>query len=190
MREQYLNELVAKCEADFPGFDHSIMLMITALSNAHHTFSSVLERALAATSITQPAMDVLFALYLRQEDGRPLGEIAELLMVSPANITGLVDGLVKKGFVMRGDDPRDRRKRQARITDKGISFMEQFIPRTAVFLQKVFTPMTEEDKLQLYERLQQIVQLLTPYWEKRLIPCLDDCVPDALPLSAARPKKR
>ena len=188
MREQYLNELMAKCEADFSGFDHSTMLMITSLSNAYHTLSSVLERALAITSITQPAMDVLFALYMRKEEGRPLGEIADLLLVSPANITGLVDGLEKKGFVVRGEDPHDRRKRQARITAKGLSFLEEFIPRTACFLQKVFTTMTEEDKLQIHERLQEVTRLVMPYWEKRLIPCLEEGAPEAKPQAAARPQ--
>ena len=53
-------------------------------------------------------------------DGRStMGELAEMLEVTPRTITGLVDNLERDGLVKRVDDPNDRRSVYAEVTDKG-----------------------------------------------------------------------
>lgn len=170
MRDRYMNELTERFSEQFPGFDHSTIQMIAALSNTYHLLLSVMVRAFSIYRITPQSMDVLIALYVRKDRDCLLGEIGELLMVSPANITGLVEGLVKKGLVNRMEDPGDRRKRLAELTPRGIAFMETFIPTSAKFLQEIFASVTLEDKQQLCKRLGQISTLLLPYWEKRKVP--------------------
>jgi DNA-binding MarR family transcriptional regulator len=172
MRDQYLNQLTERLSEQFPDFDHSTVRMIAALSNTYHILRSVMERAFSIYGVTPQSMDVLFALYVMKGRGCLLGEIGDLLMVSPANITGLVEGLVKKGLVNRTEDPGDRRKRLTELTPRGIAFMETFIPASAGFLQDIFASVTSEDKQQLCDRLDQISTLLLPYWEKRKVPVL------------------
>lgn len=172
MRDQYLNKFTETFSDQFPGFDHSTVRMIAALSNTYHILRSVMERAFSIHGVTPQSADVLFALYVMKDRGCLLGEIGELLVVSPANITGLVEGLVKKGLVSRTEDPGDRRKRLTELTPRGVAFMEMFIPASAGFLQEIFASVTAEDKEQLYDRLDQISTLLLPYWEKRKVPVL------------------
>src|SRR6202011_1854557 len=55
-----------------------------------------------------------------QPNGRfTMGELAEMLDVSPRSVTGLVDNLERDGLVKRVDDPADRRSVYAEITELG-----------------------------------------------------------------------
>jgi DNA-binding MarR family transcriptional regulator len=170
MRDQYLNDIRQRLGEQFPDFDHSTVRMIASLTNTYHILLSVMERALTIYGITPQSMDVLIALYVKKGQDCLLGEIGELLMVSPANITGLVQGLVRKGLANRKEHPGDRRKRLVEITPQGIALMEDFIPESTRFFHEVFASVSPQDKLQLYERLRQLSTLLLPYWEKRRMP--------------------
>lgn len=172
MQQQYLDEILEQLEASFPGFDHSTLQIIAALTNSYHIIQSVMERTLSIYKITPQSMDVLILLYVKRGRGCLLGDIADLLMVSPANITGLVEGLVKKGLASRQEHPDDRRKRLAEITPRGIGLVEDTVPLCARFFQEVFATVMPADKQQLYEGLSQLTRLLLPYREKRLLPAL------------------
>src|SRR3989454_12252860 len=55
-----------------------------------------------------------------QPTGRfAMGELAEMLDVSPRSVTGLVDNLERDGLVKRVDDPADRRSVYSEITEEG-----------------------------------------------------------------------
>ncbi len=55
-----------------------------------------------------------------QTDGRlTMGDLAEMLDVSPRTVTGLVDNLERDGLAKRVDDPSDRRSVYAELTAQG-----------------------------------------------------------------------
>ena len=56
---------------------------------------------------------------LREEDGLPVGSLAELLGVNPSTITGHVDRLVRQDLVRREEDAIDRRIVRNYLTDDG-----------------------------------------------------------------------
>ena len=56
---------------------------------------------------------------LRDEDGLPVGSLAEMLGVNPSTITGHVDRLVKQGLVRREEDSIDRRIVRNYLTNDG-----------------------------------------------------------------------
>ncbi len=55
-------------------------------------------------------------------------ELGEVLLVSRANVTGLVDSLERKHLVERAVKPGDRRVRFVRITKAGQHLLEQLLP--------------------------------------------------------------
>jgi DNA-binding MarR family transcriptional regulator len=61
----------------------------------------------------------LSALAVIQEESPTLGEVARRLMVTPAVITGLIDRLVRQGYVERVNRPGDRRRIYLELTDAG-----------------------------------------------------------------------
>jgi DNA-binding MarR family transcriptional regulator len=67
--------------------------------------------------LTIPQMRLLWAL--RDDDGLPVGALAEQLGVNPSTITGHVDRLVRQGLVRREEDPDDRRIVRNYLTEPG-----------------------------------------------------------------------
>src|SRR4029078_13418047 len=59
-------------------------------------------------SLTLPQFDVLAQLH-RREDGMTPGELTRELLVTPGNVTGIVDRLVRLGLAERGAGPQGRR---------------------------------------------------------------------------------
>jgi DNA-binding MarR family transcriptional regulator len=68
--------------------------------------------------VTLPQFDALAEL---ERAGRPLtmSELSQELMVSNGNITGVVDRLVRDGFVARSPSPTDRRVQYIELTPTG-----------------------------------------------------------------------
>ena len=67
--------------------------------------------------LTLPQMRLLWTL--RDEDGQPMGALAEHLGVNPSTITGHVDRLVRQGLVRREEDVDDRRIVRNFLTEDG-----------------------------------------------------------------------
>ncbi len=67
---------------------------------------------------TLPRFDLLSQLY-RVPDGLILGELSKRLMVSPGNITSVIERLVADGYVTRTQLPTDRRIHTIHMTEFG-----------------------------------------------------------------------
>jgi DNA-binding MarR family transcriptional regulator len=74
-------------------------------------------QAWSEDGLTVPQLRLLWTL--RDEDGQPVGALAEHLGVNPSTITGHVDRLVRQGLVRREEDPDDRRVVRNYLTDEG-----------------------------------------------------------------------
>jgi DNA-binding MarR family transcriptional regulator len=68
--------------------------------------------------LTLAQLRLLWAL--REQDGLPVGALAEELGVNPSTITGHVDRLVRQGLVRREEDREDRRIVRNYLTDDGV----------------------------------------------------------------------
>lgn len=56
----------------------------------------------------------------------PMGTLARSLHVSMPTVTGIVDRLVRSGYVRRMPDPDDRRQVLVELTPRGQAFIRQF----------------------------------------------------------------
>lgn len=93
------------------------MLELTVLLNDD------MARALAQDSLTVARAHLLWELHHRGPSTQR--SLAEVLAVSPRNITGLVDGLVSTGFVTRQPHPTDRRATLVTFTAHGARTAQQ-----------------------------------------------------------------
>ncbi len=74
-------------------------------------------QALAQADLT--AAQYMILANLRERDGRPLSELADVMRCSKSTITGVVDTMERKGLVAREPNPEDRRSHLVRLTPKG-----------------------------------------------------------------------
>ena len=68
--------------------------------------------------ITLPRFDVMAALD-RNPDGMTMGKLSQALLVSSGNVTGVVQALIRDGYVSNAPSPTDGRASIVRLTDTG-----------------------------------------------------------------------
>jgi DNA-binding MarR family transcriptional regulator len=98
-------------------------------SNAEVMFHTVLSERMGLSTVEEKTLDLL------ERDG-PLtaGELASRTGLAPASVTGLIDRLVRKGFVRRSTHEADRRRVNVEINREHVaSFGELFKDLVARF---------------------------------------------------------
>ena len=67
-----------------------------------------------------------------------MGELAQRLIASKGNITGLLDRMEKDGLVTRKEKPEDRRSFQINITNKGLKLFDKMADQNAIWVEQSF----------------------------------------------------
>ncbi len=91
---------------------------------------------------------LMFIKYKGKDKGISQIRLGDELFVSAANITKLIDGLEKKGWVKRGPAKGDRRVNLIRITDKGSSLLDGVWASHVLSLNNILTGFSLKDKEQ------------------------------------------
>jgi DNA-binding MarR family transcriptional regulator len=99
--------------------DISHLEAVAALRNAAKQLHIAQERWAERQGLSEGRLGLLLVLGRFGQEGINLGRLADLMRVTPRNVTGLVDNLEKDGLVERLPDPEDRRAVRARLTTAG-----------------------------------------------------------------------
>jgi DNA-binding MarR family transcriptional regulator len=75
-----------------------------------------------SVNLTMSQLKILFALRLHGGAGGQ--ELAHMMGVSPATMTGIVDRLVAAGYVTRREDSHDRRVRRIELSPNGDELLD------------------------------------------------------------------
>lgn len=109
-------------------------------------------------NISNTRFNVLVILYKGPEEGMFLSEIGEEMLVSSANITGLIDRLEKQKLVKRVRDKIDRRKILAKITDLGEETIVEIIDKYILWTNNIMNILEDDEKSTLIKLLKKIDQ--------------------------------
>ena len=105
--------------------------------------------------LTMPQLKILIALRVNGPAGAH--ELAQMMGVSPATMTGIVDRLVAAGHVTRREDPRDRRVRRIELTAEGTRLMDDMMVAGDEHHRQLLDRLTVEE-LGVVERAMAIMQ--------------------------------
>lgn len=91
-------------------------------------------------------------LILNQKNTTP-SRLARVLGVTPANMTGVVERLVKMGLVRREDSPGDRRVQRLKATEQARALLACLMERSAADMSLILELITSEDLVHLAQGL-------------------------------------
>jgi DNA-binding MarR family transcriptional regulator len=103
-----------------------------------------------------PRYHVVRVLYLAADDRLSLTEIARRVGVTTTNVTNLIDGLERDGWVARRASEADRRVTYVELTLQGRERCDELIPATARFTSQLFAGLTDDEKQELIRVLQKL----------------------------------
>ncbi|HEV7860512.1 MAG TPA: MarR family transcriptional regulator [Pyrinomonadaceae bacterium] len=144
-REGYYQEGVRRHGQRHREFHWPSMELLFNLVYTYDVMESRLARKLGAHGLSLSAFNVLMILSRSGQEGCALHKLSNLLVVSRANITGLVRCLVDKGLIERVEDERDRRVRIARITKRGEKLLETVLPGYYLMVRKMLGGISKEE---------------------------------------------
>jgi DNA-binding MarR family transcriptional regulator len=102
-------------------------------------------------SLSGPRMGVLF--HVQKNGGLRMGDLAERLGVNPRSVTDLVDGLARKGLLLRRPDPADRRATLLDLTPRARTDFERAHAASRSFLAEAFSPLSAAERKQFLRLL-------------------------------------
>lgn len=145
-REAFYQERVREAGPRYAGFDYLSTRAAFDLLYTYDVFHQMSARYMAHFGLSKSSLNILLLLRHGPQEGMQLHDLGELLLVSRANITGLMGSLQEKGWVDRVVDTADRRVRYARITAKAEVLLDEFMPVHYRHVKSLLQDLTVEEK--------------------------------------------
>ena len=143
---QYYWDRVKRYGARYKGFHWpSVQLLLNFLFTSE-VLSGHFAKRIKAVGLSPSSFNILIILSRSEDKSCKQRQISKLLLVSHANVTGLIDHLARRMLVRRVADPSDRRVWIARLTRKGEQLLESFLPGHYAEVRRVFAAFSEDDK--------------------------------------------
>lgn len=155
-REAYYHDRVREAGPRYDSFDLPSAELVLSLLYTYDLLLQTLGRLMAEYGLSKSTLNILMLLRHGPGEGMQLHDLGELLLVSRANITGLIDHLEEKGYVKRVIDVEDRRARYARITKKAEALLDEFMPVHYRRMNTLLQDLPIEEKETLLRLLQKV----------------------------------
>jgi DNA-binding MarR family transcriptional regulator len=115
-----------------------------------------IDAACRQVDLSAGRLNVLMVLNAAPGKTMALSEVGKHLVVTRPNVTGLVDGLVRDGFVRRIDHPDDRRMILAQLTEQAQKFLQRFVPQHARNVKAIMSCLSVSEQRQVAELLDKL----------------------------------
>ncbi|MEI6832002.1 MAG: MarR family transcriptional regulator [Candidatus Omnitrophota bacterium] len=108
--------------------------------------------------ITLP--QILILEFLSYQGASKMTDLAKYMKVSTAASTGIVERLVRQGYVQRLYDRNDRRIVKIQLNIKGTELLRKIIHQRTQSVIKIFGQISENDRAQYLRILMQVKNIL------------------------------
>jgi MarR family 2-MHQ and catechol resistance regulon transcriptional repressor len=145
-REEYYWGQVKKHGTQYPSFHWPSVEIFLNLAYTYDVVSADMSGKITPFGITKAGFNVLRILSRSESKACKQNDISQLMLVSRANITGLVDSLFRHGLVERINDPHDRRVNMIKILPKGEKLLEDLLPGYFNHMHETASVLSPKDK--------------------------------------------
>jgi len=122
----------------------------------------------AIIGLTRSEYELLVILKMNIDDQKTaisVSEISNLLQITPAGVTHLINPLEEKGFIKRLPDPNDRRIVLIGLTKKGTKTAEAIITDVQRELIGLVNYLGEEDSKELVRLMSRALEYFASHFE-------------------------
>jgi len=109
-----------------------------------------------STGLSMPQFSLMMQMYHRGACG--MSGISERFEITPAAASQMVDKLVQSGFIVREEDPSDRRAKTLNLTSKGRELIEQGIEERYRWVDDLAEKLNPEESEQIGEALKLMMR--------------------------------
>lgn len=99
--------------------------------------------------------------FLNEQGESKMKALAQFMRVTTPAMTGLVDRLVRDGYIVRSYDASDRRIIKAKLTAKGASLVKKINQQRQQMIIQIFGRISEQDRRNYLRILTQIKDVLS-----------------------------
>lgn len=106
--------------------------------------------------LSEPQFYALMAIYNNKEHQISMTDLSKRLLVSKANMSGIVSRLEKKNFIVREDNKDDKRLLTLKITKKCEKIILGIIPEYKLKISKIMKCLSSGEKKQLTKMITKL----------------------------------
>jgi MarR family 2-MHQ and catechol resistance regulon transcriptional repressor len=114
-----------------------------------------IKKELSKENLTIPQLEIIGCL--APSKGISLNELAERLLVTGGNVTGLIDRLERDGYVLRERNEKDRRIIYVKLTPKGKEIWQMIMPRYQACISQLTISLNVVEKKELSRLLKKLI---------------------------------
>ncbi|HEU4982679.1 MAG TPA: MarR family transcriptional regulator [Acidobacteriaceae bacterium] len=111
-------------------------------------------RSIAGLGLCQSDFGVMEALL--HKGPLPVKALGEKVLLTSGSMTAAIDRLERRGWVMRGDDPQDRRSRIVRLTPEGRKTIQALFRMHERDMEQAARRLSEKERAELMRLLRKL----------------------------------
>jgi DNA-binding MarR family transcriptional regulator len=131
------------------------------LKMIHNAFEERRNRHLLKYNLTSSQMEVIFYLRFHEEEKIHQREIEKWFRLKNPTVTGILNRLEEKDFIVRKTSESDKRFRVIELTEKSRCMMQEIYEEMWQMDDRIYSCMTEEERKLLSDLLERILNSIT-----------------------------
>ncbi|CZF82810.1 HTH-type transcriptional regulator MhqR [Grimontia celer] len=154
MKADHVDTIIAQWATQRPDLDCSPMGVIGRLGRAKQIITPKLDDVYKQNELSSIEFDILASLCRAGEPVTPT-DLYQTLMLSSGAMSTRVDGLVKRGLVIRQASETDRRSCLVTLTEEGRALIDKVVEQHVENERQILAVLSEEEQTQLADLLRK-----------------------------------